>query len=141
MAHVERVEPAKYGAPQAAAETAPDRDEILNMAMQHHQAGRLDEADGLYRLLLDVEPEFADELHLFGLIRLARNQPGEAIELIGQAIDGNPGNAAHHGNLGRAPAPARILPRGDDMKGRQTRLSRYLFERRLLRTVVAADRP
>ena len=102
MAHVERVEPAKYGAPQAAAETAPDRDEILNMAVHHHQAGRLDEADGLYRLLLDVEPEFADELHLSGLIRLARNQPGEAIELSGQAIDGNPGNAAYHGNLGRA---------------------------------------
>ena len=92
----------KYGAPQAAAETAPDRDEILNMAVQHHQAGRVDEADGLYRLLLDVEPEFADELHLSGLIRLARNQPGETIELSGQAIDGNPGNAAYHGNLGRA---------------------------------------
>ena len=72
------------------------------MAVQHHQAGRLEEADGLYRLLLDVEPEHPDALHLSGLIRLARNLPGDAIALIEQAIAVDAGNAAYHGNLGRA---------------------------------------
>ena len=33
---------------------------------------------------------------------LAHNQPGEAIELIGRAIAGNPGNATYRGDLGRA---------------------------------------
>lgn len=72
------------------------------MAVQHHQVGRLDEADSLYRLLLEVDPKLPDALHLFGLICLTRNQPGDAIELIERALAVNPKNAAYHGNLGRA---------------------------------------
>ena len=60
MVHVERVERSDYGVAQLPAEAAPDSGEILNMAVQHHQAGRLDQADALYRLLLDVEPDFPD---------------------------------------------------------------------------------
>ncbi|MDA0231468.1 MAG: tetratricopeptide repeat protein [Proteobacteria bacterium] len=83
-------------------EAAPDSGEILNMAVQHHQAGRLDQADALYRLLLDVDPDFPDALHLSGLLCLARNQLDEAAELIGRAVAGNPRNAAYRGDLGRA---------------------------------------
>ena len=102
MAYVEHIEDTGHRSEQTAAEETQDRGELLNMAVQHHQAGRLDEADGLYRLLLDVEPDHPDALHLSGLIRLARNQPGEAIELIERALLVNPANAAYYGNLGRA---------------------------------------
>ncbi|MDP6475371.1 MAG: tetratricopeptide repeat protein [Alphaproteobacteria bacterium] len=97
-----RIDRAAPGAAQAPAPAPADRSEILNMAVRHHQAGRLDEADGLYRLLLEVEPGFAEALHLSGLIRLERNQLGEALELIARAIAADPGNAAYHGDLGRA---------------------------------------
>ena len=83
-------------------EATPDSNDILNMAVQHHQAGRLDQADALYRLLLDVEPDFPDALHLSGLLCLARNQPGEAVELIGRAISGKPDNANFRSDLGHA---------------------------------------
>ena len=72
------------------------------MAVQHHQAGRLDEADSLCRLLREVDSKLPDALHPFGLICLTRNQPGDAIELIERALAVNPENAAYHGNLRRA---------------------------------------
>lgn len=102
MAYVERKVDSEQRLKQPPTEVPRDRDELLNMAVQHHQAGRLDEADGLYRLLLDVEPDHPDALHLSGLIRLARNLPGDAIAFIERAIAGDAGNAAYHGNLGGA---------------------------------------
>ena len=84
MVHVERAERPE----QPTTEASRDSGELLNMAVQHHQAGRLEEADGLYRLLLDVEPEHPDALHLSGLIRLARYLPGDAIAFIERAIAG-----------------------------------------------------
>jgi tetratricopeptide (TPR) repeat protein len=104
MVNIGQAEPLPFAANPAPEAQPQDRGEILAMAVQHHQAGRLDEADGLYRLLLEVEPEFPDALHLSGLIRLARRQPGEAVVLIERALAGNPENAAYHANLGRAHA-------------------------------------
>ncbi len=75
MAYVERIKETERRSEQAAGEATPDRGELLNMAVLHHQAGRLDEADGLYRLLLDVDLDFAAALHLSCLIRLARDHP------------------------------------------------------------------
>ena len=102
MIYVERVDQAERQPQQSPVRSEQDRGELLNMAVQHHQDGRLDEADSLYRLLLEVDPKLPDALHLFGLICLTRNQPGDAIELIERALAVNPENAAYHGNLGRA---------------------------------------
>ena len=102
MVHVEHVGRSDYGVAQMPVEVTPDSGEILNMAVQHHQAGRLDRAAALYRLLLDVKPNFPDALHLSGLLCLVRNQPGEVVELIGRAMAGDPGNAYYHSDLGHA---------------------------------------
>ena len=56
------------------------------IALGHHQAGRLDEAEAAYRQILAVDPNHVDSLHLLGTIAIRRGRPELAIELIGKAI-------------------------------------------------------
>lgn len=55
-------------------------------ALAHHEAGRLDAAEAIYRDLLAGDPGHLDALHLLGLARLARGAAEEAISLIERAI-------------------------------------------------------
>ena len=59
--------------------------------MQLHQAGRLDEAEALYRRLLDANPRHADALHMMGLLNAQRRRFDEAARFIGQALMQLPG--------------------------------------------------
>jgi len=74
----------------------------LNLARQHHQAGRLSEAERLYRQILAVEPAHADALHLLGVVALQCGHGGGAVELIGKAIALNPYQADFFDHLGAA---------------------------------------
>ena len=76
--------------------------QAFELALAHHQAGRLAEAERIYRELLAVEPQHADALHLLGVIASQVGRPDLAEELIRQAIGLLPGAAAFHGNLGNA---------------------------------------
>jgi tetratricopeptide (TPR) repeat protein/SAM-dependent methyltransferase len=60
--------------------------QALLMAWQHHQAGRLPEAERIYRQVLDVEPRNADALGLLGMIALQVGNSGTAAELLGRAV-------------------------------------------------------
>jgi hypothetical protein len=51
-----------------------------------HRAGFLDEAEPLYRQVLDLEPRNATVLNLLGLLMQARGQSAEAVDLLTQAI-------------------------------------------------------
>lgn len=78
----------------------PTIPEAINLAMQHHQAGRLQEAEALYRQVLQVQPDNADALHFLGLIAHHLGRHDVAVELIGKSIAINPSVAAFHNNLG-----------------------------------------
>src|SRR5271157_1457927 len=79
--------------------TIPD---VLAIAIQHHQAGRLQAAEQIYRQILAVEPNHADALHLLGVIASQVGKHEVAVEYIGRAI-GLKGSAAFfHNNLGEA---------------------------------------
>ena len=71
-------------------------------ALHHHQAGRLDQAEALYRQILAGEPRHADSLHMLGVLacQLGHAEPGAT--LIGRAIAVNGGVASYHFNLGNA---------------------------------------
>ncbi len=76
--------------------------ELIGQGMNRHGAGRLDEAEAIYRQALQIEPENADALHLLGVIAHQRGRNDLAAELIGRAIGRNDRVPAFHNNLGNA---------------------------------------
>lgn len=74
--------------------------ELLQQAMQLHQAGRLAEAEALYQRLIVANPRHADALHLLGLAHAQRRQFEQAGRLIGKAIALLPNEALFHNNMG-----------------------------------------
>ena len=76
--------------------------EALAVAVQHHQAGRLQAAEQIYRQILAVAPDHADALHLLGVIAAQAGQHAVAAEYIRRAIALNGNVAAFHNNLGGA---------------------------------------
>lgn len=69
-------------------------------AVRHHQGGRLDEAEKLYRRVLKAQPRHPDALHLLGVVAYQRGRNERARQLISDAITINTGDAAYHNNLG-----------------------------------------
>ena len=84
--------------------------QTLALAMQQHQMGRLDEAQSLYRQVLERDPNHADALGLLGTAMFQSGRADEAIELLRRAITLNPNSALHHSNLGMALASQKQYP-------------------------------
>jgi protein O-GlcNAc transferase len=76
--------------------------QILDRGRDLHQAGRLDEAESLYRQILQQDPHHADALHLSGVIANQRGEHVRAVELIGRAIARNDRVADFYCNLAAA---------------------------------------
>ncbi len=74
----------------------------IDRALELHQAGRLAEAEVLYRQILRTQPQHADALHLLGVIAHQRGEHEAAVTQIAQAIHIDRGVAAYHNNLGEA---------------------------------------
>ncbi len=83
---------------------------MLTEALAHHQAGRLGDAEALYRKLLRTRPNHPQALHLLGVLASQMGHHAEAIGLIRRAIAGEPGVAAFHSNLANALWHERDLP-------------------------------
>jgi len=79
--------------------------------MRHHVAGRLDEADIIYRQVLVDHPTHPDALHLLGIVHSQRGQPHIAIDLISRALKVRPDVAWFHMHLAEN---LRILRKYDD---------------------------
>ena len=60
--------------------------QALELALRHHQAGELVQAEAIYRQVLAVEPGNVDALHLLGVIAGAVGRHDAAEELIARAI-------------------------------------------------------
>src|SRR5580658_10397479 len=76
--------------------TSSPTDQTLQLAVQHHQAGRLAEADRLYRQVLAREPANTDAWHLLGMIALQVGQVDAALELYRKAIALSPETAVFY---------------------------------------------
>jgi predicted O-linked N-acetylglucosamine transferase (SPINDLY family) len=76
--------------------------EQFESGMMHHRAGRLAEAERIYREILVRQPNHAEALHLLGALASQVGQPDVAVELIQRAIKILPDFAEAHYNLGIA---------------------------------------
>jgi protein O-GlcNAc transferase len=73
--------------------------EQLALAIQHHQAGRLEDAENLCRKVCAREPRNVRALHLLGIVgyRLGRD---DCMDVLTQALSIEPGNPDLHNDLG-----------------------------------------
>ncbi len=67
-----------------------------------HQAGQLNDAEALYREVLNSEPNHANALHLLGVLKAQSDNPELAVELISRAIAIDATNAIFFTNCGNA---------------------------------------
>ena len=74
--------------------------QALAIAIQHHQAGRLQAAEQIYRQILAAEPKQADAWHLLGVINAQTGNHQLAVEYIYRALSVKPDFALAHNNLG-----------------------------------------
>jgi Flp pilus assembly protein TadD len=74
---------------------------VLQDALAHHRAGRLREAEALYRKVLAREPANADALHLLGVALHQFGRHEEAVDFISRAIAADGAQPEFHNNLGR----------------------------------------
>jgi Flp pilus assembly protein TadD len=75
---------------------------IIQSAIDHHQAGRLEQAEEQYQQVLHDEPENPVVLHLLGTLAYQRGQYDAAVDFLGRAIACNPYIAQFHNTLGVA---------------------------------------
>jgi predicted O-linked N-acetylglucosamine transferase (SPINDLY family) len=71
-------------------------------ALRHHKAGRLNEAERLYRQILAVDSRHTDSLHLLGAIAFQVGRLDLAVDMISRAIALNAKVDSYHSNLGLA---------------------------------------
>ena len=61
--------------------------DVSSRALSQHRAGRLPEAESLYRAVLRQTPSDPNALHMLGVVRLARGDAREARALMLRALD------------------------------------------------------
>ena len=77
-------------------------DQLFQSGLQHHQAGRLQDAEQLYRQILGQQPNHAEALHLLGVMSHQMGRIDIVVELISKAIAVRPNYPEAHSNLGNA---------------------------------------
>jgi tetratricopeptide (TPR) repeat protein len=82
--------------------TDPTLQQALDAALVHHRAGRLHDAEAIYRQILTADPRHADALHLLGVIASQVGRQDVAVDLIGQAIAVDGRQADYFANFGVA---------------------------------------
>lgn len=66
---------------------------LLQEAVVHHKAGRLPQAEALYRRVRAAQPNHFDAVHLSGIVALQQGRANEAVELLARAHRLAPRNA------------------------------------------------
>ena len=75
---------------------------LLQAAISHHEAGRLDEAEAAYRRVIVADPRSVDALHFLGFLLFQRGKHREAIDHIARSLALNASNPPALVNLGNA---------------------------------------
>src|SRR6266852_3232270 len=74
-------------------------EQTLAAAMAHHRAGRLADAERLYRVACDTDPKNARAFHLLGVVAHQLGRP-DAASLVARAVVLDPDFAEAHNDRG-----------------------------------------
>jgi len=77
-------------------------EQSLQVALLHHGAGRMDQAEKLYRDVLSQQPDHAAALNSLGVLAIQTGRPDQAVRLLERAVSIKPSAASYHCNLGEA---------------------------------------
>ncbi len=113
-----RIRTPRAAQPDPAAVAAP-----FAQALALHQAGRLVEAEAIYRRILEAEPGHFDSLHNVGLIYYQRGEHIAALRQIDAALRLAPNATAAHNNRGVALAALQRLDEAVESYGRAIALA------------------
>ena len=97
----------KNAKPERVAKCSPEQQTLsirqaLDLALRHHTAGRLPQAESIYQQILQAYPKQPVALHLLGVIAHKREKNDIAVDLIARALAIKPDYAEAHSNLGLA---------------------------------------
>jgi predicted TPR repeat methyltransferase len=95
-------------------------EDALKLAIAMHRDNQLDNAETLYRRILELLPAHPDALHFLGLLERQRGHSREATELMRKAVAAAPDYGSAHVNLGN------LLFEVADFKGSEWHLRRAL---------------
>ena len=84
--------------------------ELLAKAAECHRTGKLEEAEGLYRQILQRDPKHVEALRLLALIAIHSEHYGQAEQLLKRAVDIAPDYLAGWIDLSRAQLERLDLP-------------------------------
>lgn len=74
--------------------------QAFQIAIDHHRAGRIGEAEDIYQQLLAAYPQNPDLWHLLGVVAHQSGRLEEGLNLIQRAIAANPAAFQYYNNLG-----------------------------------------
>ena len=80
----------------------PTNQQYIDLAVQHHAAGRLTQAENLYKQILQTEPNQPIAVHMLGVIAQQVGKNTLAVDLISKALAIKPDYAEAHYNLGNS---------------------------------------
>lgn len=96
--------------------------QALQIALDHHQAGRVAEAEDIYRRILGADPEYADAVQLLGVLAAQTGQVEAAVRRLRLAAALRPDSAGGWSNLAGAEQSAGAVDRAVRLYGRALRL-------------------
>jgi predicted O-linked N-acetylglucosamine transferase (SPINDLY family) len=76
--------------------------QAFDLAQQFHGSGRLSEAEAVYRQILAVQPNYAQALHMLGVIAHQVGRHELAVDYIRRALSLTPESGTTYANLGEA---------------------------------------
>ena len=76
--------------------------QAMDLAVEHHEAGRLQQAERIYQQILQANPKQPVALHLLGVIAHQVGENDIAVDWFTKALAVRPGYAEAHYNLGNA---------------------------------------
>ncbi len=96
--------------------------QALLIALDHHQAGRVAEAEDIYRRILGADPEYADAMQLLGVLAAQTGQVEAAVGRLRVAMTLRPDSAGGWSNLAGAEQASGAMERAVRLYGRALRL-------------------